>query len=99
MTSYEEFTQRVVERFDQKDPEAHFRELTQLRQTGHLKHYILEFLRVSVMVLDLSDARRVYTFIEGLREPLWGLVKSRKPFTLLEAVSCTQDLQGVIPKA
>jgi len=51
------------------------------------------------MVPDLSDARRVYTFVEGLTEPLRGLVKSHKTSTLLEAVSCTQDLQGAIPKA
>jgi len=31
VTSYEEFTWRVVERFDEREPEAHFRELTQLR--------------------------------------------------------------------
>jgi len=34
------------------------------------------------MVPDLSDARRVYTFIEGLLEPLCGLVKSHRPTTL-----------------
>ena len=31
ITSYLEFTQRLIERFDQKDPEIHFRELAQLR--------------------------------------------------------------------
>jgi len=98
MTSYENFTWRVVERFDRRDPEAHFRELTQLKQTGHPEHYISEFLRVSVMVPDLSDARRVYTFVEGLTEPLWGLAKSRGPSKLLEIVTCTRDLQGAIPK-
>ena len=32
VTSYEDFTRRVVERFDQRNLEAHFRELTQLRK-------------------------------------------------------------------
>lgn len=57
-------------------------ELTQLRHTDYLEHYISMFLRVSVMMLDLSDARRVYTFIDGLLEPLRGLVKSNKLSTL-----------------
>jgi hypothetical protein len=34
ITSYTEFTQRLIDRFDQGDPELPFRELTQLRQTG-----------------------------------------------------------------
>jgi len=33
--SYGDFTRRVVEQFDQRDPEAHFRELSQIRQTGN----------------------------------------------------------------
>jgi hypothetical protein len=34
ITSYLEFTKRLMERFDMRDPELHFRDLTQLRQTG-----------------------------------------------------------------
>jgi hypothetical protein len=34
ITSYTEFTQRLIDRFDQGDLELPFRELTQLRQTG-----------------------------------------------------------------
>lgn len=67
MTSYKDFTQRVVEHFDRRDPKDHFRELTQLKQTGHPGQYISEFLRVSIMVLDLSNAMRVYTFVEVYR--------------------------------
>ena len=88
MTSYEDFIRRVVERFNQLDPKAHFRDLTRLKQTGHLEQYRSEFLRVSVMVPDLSDARRVYMFIEGLLEPLCGLVNSRSPSTLQEVMMC-----------
>src|SRR5713226_4416901 len=32
--SYGEFTQKLMERFHRKDPEIHFRELAQLKQTG-----------------------------------------------------------------
>jgi hypothetical protein len=41
--AYTEFTQKLIGRFDQGDPELPFRELTQLRQTGSSKIYIEEF--------------------------------------------------------
>ena len=31
ITSYPDFTQRLIEWFDRKDPEVHFRELAQLK--------------------------------------------------------------------
>ena len=51
------------------------------------------------MVLDLSVARRVYMFIDGLDEPLNGLVKSTKPTTLQDAIEMARDLQDALPKA
>lgn len=45
-----------------------------------------------MMVPNLSEARRVYTFIEGLLELLRGLVKSRRPSMLQEAVVSARDL-------
>ena len=36
IVAYTEFTQRLIDRFDQGDPELHFRELTQFRQTRAL---------------------------------------------------------------
>jgi hypothetical protein len=48
--SYREFTQRLMDIFDQDDPELHFRELTQLRQTGSVDAFIEEFQRIAVMV-------------------------------------------------
>lgn len=79
-------------------PEAYFRELTQLRHTGNPEQCFSDFLCVLVMVLDLSKARRVYTFIEGLLEPLRGLLKSHRSSTLQELVLCARDLHGAIPK-
>eukprot|EP00253_Pinus_taeda_P009694 PITA_09694 len=58
-----------MERFDQRDPEQHFVELTRLKQTGSPETYIADFLRISVMVPDLSTARRIYMFVEGTRTP------------------------------
>jgi hypothetical protein len=40
ITSYEDFTQRLMDRFDRKDPKIHFRELVQLKQTSSPKAYI-----------------------------------------------------------
>ena len=52
--SYTEFTRRLIETFDRKDPEIDFRELTQLQQTGNLESYVAKFQRLAVMVNDLS---------------------------------------------
>ena len=51
------------------------------------------------MVPDLSTARRVYTFIDGLDEPLHGFVKSTKPTTLHDAIERAKDLQDALSKA
>ena len=74
--------QRMMERFDRRDPEQHFIELMRLKQTGSSENYIADFLRVVVMVPDLSTARRVYMYVEGLAEPLRGLVRSTRLATL-----------------
>ena len=50
------------------------------------------------MVPYLYDARRVYTFVEGLLEPLRALVRSRIPTTLQEAMTCPKDLHGQSPR-
>ena len=98
VTTYAEFTRRLMERFDQRDPEHHFVELTRLKQTGSPETYIADFLRVSVMVPNLSTARRIYMYVEGLAEPLRGLVRSTRPTTLQDTISTTRDLQDVLPK-
>ena len=82
VTVYDEFTRRLIEIFDRRDPKEHFVELTKLKQTGNPETYISEFLKLSVMVLDLSVHRRVYMFISGLDEPLCGLVRSTRHTTL-----------------
>eukprot|EP00253_Pinus_taeda_P027576 PITA_27576 len=86
-----------MERFGQRDPEQHFVELTRLK-TGSPKTYIADFLRVSMMVPNLSTARRVYMYVEGLAEPLRGLVRSTRPATLQDAINRTRDLQDVLPR-
>ena len=99
VTAYSKFTRRLVERFDRKDPEAPFMSLAKLKQSGNPETYISEFLRLSVMVPDLSAARRVYMFIDGLDEPLHGLVKYTKPITFHDAIERARDLQDALPKS
>ena len=98
VTTYAKFTRRLMERFDRRDPKQHFVELMRLKQTGSPETYIVDFLRVSVMVLDLSMAWRVYMYVEGLTEPLQGLVRSTRPATLQDAISRTRDLQDALPR-
>ena len=71
---------------------AHF------KQVGTLEAYIFEFQRLAVMVIDISKARLILLFTEGLVEPLKGLVKAYRPTTMQEAVSINRDLQDAIPR-
>ena len=66
VNTYAEFARILVERFDRKDPKAPFVSLAKMNQSGDAETYISKFLRLSVMVPDLSVARRVYMFIDGL---------------------------------
>jgi hypothetical protein len=90
ITSYREFTERLMDRFDRRDPEIHFRDLAQLRQTGTVEAFITKFQQVAVAVTDISEPRLIMLFIEGLTEPLRGWVKAyrltscRMPFYALE---------------
>jgi hypothetical protein len=80
ITSYREFTERLMDKFDRRDPEIHFRDLAQLRQTGTPKAFITKFQRVAVAVTDISKPRLIMLFIEGLKEPLRGWVKAYRPY-------------------
>jgi hypothetical protein len=82
ITSYLDFTERLMERLDRRDPEIHFRDLTQLRQIGLVEAFIPEFQRKVVVVSDISEQRLVVLFTEALTEPLRGWVKAFKPHTL-----------------
>ena len=68
--------ERIMERFDRRDPEIHFRDLAQLRQTGTAEAFISEFQRVAMAVTDITEPRLVMLFTEGLIEPLRGWVKA-----------------------
>ena len=65
ISSYSEFTQKLMERFDRKDPKIHFKELAQLKQTGSVEAFIFEFHRVVVMVTDVSENMLIMSFTEA----------------------------------
>lgn len=99
VTTYLEFTRRMVERFDRRDRKAPFMSLEKLKQSGNVETHTSEFLRLFVMVPDLSIARRVYMFIDGLYAHLHQLVKSTKPTTLQDSIERARDLQYSLQKA
>jgi hypothetical protein len=94
-----DFTQKLMERFDRKDPEIHFRELAQLKQVGTpgcLHHRVSEACSHSDR--HISEQRLVMLFTKGLSEPLRGWVKAFKPETLQDAIIRTRDMEDAVPK-
>ena len=89
ITSYNDFTQRIMECFVKKDPKIHFRELAQLKQTCSAETFISEFQCVSIMVSYMRETRLIMIFIEALGEPLRGWVKDYKSITLKYAINRT----------
>jgi hypothetical protein len=87
-----------MDRFDMKDPEIHFRDLAQLRQTDTAVAFITKFQRVAVAVIDISEPKLIMLFTEGLTELLRGWVKAYKPPTLQDAILRTRDLADSVPK-
>ena len=79
VVTYEEFTRRLAEMFDQRYPDISFHELSHIKQLGTPQSYILEIQKVALMVTDVSEARMILLFTEGLAEPLKGLVKLAGP--------------------
>ena len=98
ITSCSDFTKELVERFDPRGSESHFAKLTNLKQEGDLEDYIAEYLQLSVMVSNLTMCRKLCMFMNGMDEPLQGLVKSTKPTTLLEAMEKARDLKHILPR-
>lgn len=97
VTTYQEFVDKLIERFDKKDPEVYFWELAQLRQTGGLEQFINDFQKLAVMVPDISERRLVILFTEGLTEPLKGWVKAFDPLTLQEAMKKARSMELAAP--
>ena len=54
VVTYEEFTRKLTEIFDQRNPDISFRDLAHIRQVGNLEACISELQKVVVMVSDIS---------------------------------------------
>jgi len=76
---FEEFFQRVLDRFEKKDEEEYFRDMATLQQITTMGSYVEEFQRILIMILDVSVKRIAFLFMEVLKEPLKGLVKVFDP--------------------
>jgi hypothetical protein len=63
ITSDQEFTQRLIDRFEKGDPNRHFKDLTQLRKTGSAEAFIEELQRVSMMVPDMVESVMFLTWL------------------------------------
>ncbi|XP_057825625.2 uncharacterized protein LOC131037488 [Cryptomeria japonica] len=86
ITTYGEFTQRLILRFDQRHPEWYFKELTLLTQQGTVEDYANEFQNLAVMVPNLSQGRLTYLFVEGLKDSIKKIVNPLEPQNLSEAI-------------
>ena len=97
ITTFDDFSQRVIDRFDLKDDEEYFKELSKLKQTKSVNEYIEEFQKVVVMVPDMSEKRIVYLFLDGLEDSVKGLFKAFSPSTLQEAIKRSLQLETCVP--
>ncbi|XP_059075191.1 uncharacterized protein LOC131875172 [Cryptomeria japonica] len=91
--TYVEFTEKLIDRFDSKDPELHLKDLTQLKQTGAVEQYISEFEKLAILVTEISERHKIVIFIDGLSDSLKGWVKSLNPPTLQTAIKRARELE------
>ena len=76
VVTYEDFTIKLTERFDRRDPDISFRDFTHIRQVGTPEAYVSEFQKVAIMVTDILESGLILFFAEVLAESLKGLVKA-----------------------
>ena len=62
---YVDFTLRLINRFDRKNLDIHFRELAQLKQISSYEEYITECERTTVMVTNIAEERLIMLFTKG----------------------------------
>lgn len=86
-----------MNRFERKDVEEYLKDLATLKQTASVHSYIEEFEQLSIQVQNISPKRVIFLFIDGLLEPLKGLVKAFEPATLKDAIKITLSLESVLP--
>jgi len=97
VSTFDEFCQNVLTRFDKKDVEEYFKGMATLKQTSSLNEYIEVFDQISMQVQNISPRRVIFLFIDGLLDPLRGLVKSFEPLSLEEVFKRAMTLESVLP--
>lgn len=58
-----------------------------------MESYVAEFERLAMMVPDVTERRLIVLFVEGLSEPLRGLVKALDPASLQDAIRRAFNLE------
>jgi hypothetical protein len=66
--------------------------LAQLKKTGEIESYIIEFQRLVVLVRDISKRRLVVSFMDGLIELLKSWVKGFNLDTLAAIIKKARDM-------
>ncbi|XP_057840771.2 uncharacterized protein LOC131050589 [Cryptomeria japonica] len=98
IVTYVEFTEKLIDRFDSKDPELHLKDLTQLKQFGTAKQYISEFEKLVVLVTEISERHKIVIFIDGLSDSLKGHRCSGKgKIHYIEVMLDSDDEENVDP--
>ena len=98
VTSYQEFSQKLIKRFDQVQPEWYFKELAHLKQHGTVEEFANEFQKLSVTVPDFSQRRLTYLFVEGLKDPIKNIVNPLEPQTVEEAIQKAKKVESNVSK-
>ena len=93
--SYPDFTQSLIERFDRKDPEVHFRELAQLKQTGSADAFILGFQSITAHDEDVHEEIALEPSCESSDTSTFVSQIVDKPCDELELVHYSSTTAGV----
>ena len=86
LSSWEEFTKTLLQRFGPTDYEDPSEALTRLKQVSNVAHYQENFEQLSHKVDGLPEHYLVGCFVAGLRDDIRLDVKIKQPRTLSDAI-------------
>lgn len=93
ITIFDEFTRILANRFDQKKEDDYFHDMKALRKLGSMDEFITKLQRLVIITHHFLEEILVFIFIEGLMEPLGGMIKVSSPRSLDDAIRATYDLE------
>jgi hypothetical protein len=70
--------------------------LWELKQTGDVQHYVDEFRKLQVQIMDMSPAEALDTFKRGLKKRIQSELILRDPKDVNEAIALAQRIQSTI---